>query len=212
MLAANMSERKSSLTLKKCLVMYDNLKWQSQPPQWTVDGDRLTVTTGKNTDLWNRTFYGFTRKDGHLFYREVEGNFSAEVTLHASFDTLYDQLGLMIRSDDETWLKTGLEYSDNRAQVSAVLTRDGWSDWSTSAASDSEVKAGVRIRLSRHGDVVRVQKRDEAGSWHLIRLGHVDLPTTAQVGVMCCSPERTGFKAVFSDFWLGSAIPRDLHN
>lgn len=191
--------------------MYDDLKWHSQSPEWTVDGNRLTVTTGKDTDFWNRTFYGFTRKDGHLFYRDVTGDFSAEVTVHASFDTLYDQLGLMVRSDDDTWLKTGLEYSDDRAQVSAVLTRDGWSDWSTSAASDREVKAGMRLRLTRHGDVVRVQKCDDAGKWHLVRLGHLEMPTTVQVGVMCCSPERTGFKAEFSDFVLGPAIARDLH-
>lgn len=191
--------------------MYDDLQWRSPPLEWTVEGDRLTVVTGKDTDFWNQTFYGFTRKDGHLFYREVEGDFSAEVVLHATFDTLYDQLGLMVRANDETWLKTGLEYSDNQAQVSAVLTRNGWSDWSTSLASAQEVKAGLRIRLSRHGDVIRVQKQDQDGTWHLLRLGYLDLPSKVQVGLMCCSPEREGFRAVFSDFKIGPAIPRALH-
>lgn len=191
--------------------MYDDLIWQSPPADWTVDGDRLTVVTGEKTDFWNRTFYGFTRRDGHLFHREVDGDFSAEVTLHATFDTLYDQLGLMVRGDDATWLKAGLEYADGRAQVSAVLTRGGWSDWSTCAATDDEVRAGIRIRLTRHADVVRVQKRDFSGTWHLVRLGHLNLPAAAQVGLMCCSPERAGFRAVFSDFRIGDAIPRDLH-
>ncbi|MEO0547046.1 MAG: DUF1349 domain-containing protein [Pseudomonadota bacterium] len=191
--------------------MYDGLAWRSPPPHWAVEGERLTVTTGDRTDFWNRTFYGFTRKDGHLFYSEVAGDFSAEVTLHASFDTLYDQLGLMLRGDDANWLKAGLEYSDNRAQLSAVLTRNGWSDWSTSAASDREVQDGVRIRLTRHGDTVRVQRWSQDGTWHLVRLGHLDLPAATQVGLMCCSPERAGFKAVFSDFHIGAAIPRDLH-
>ncbi|MCL4148475.1 UNVERIFIED_CONTAM: hypothetical protein GTU68_045691 [Idotea baltica] len=168
--------------------------------------------TGENTDFWNRTFYGFTRKNGHLFYTNVQGDFSAEVTLHASFDTLYDQLGLMVRADDEAWLKAGLEYSDDRAQVSAVLTRGGWSDWSTSVASDDDMASGMRIRLTRHDDVLRVQKLVRAGEWQLIRLGYLDLPNVVQVGLMCCSPERGGFKAEFSDFKLGSAIPRDLHH
>lgn len=192
--------------------MYEDLKWRSPPPDWRVDGDRLTVVTGKDTDFWNKTFYGFTRKDGHLFYREIEGDFSAEVTLHAKFDTLYDQLGLMVRASDDTWLKTGLEYSDDQAQVSTVLTRGGWSDWSTSAATMDEVRAGLRVRLTRHGDVVRVQKQDRSGAWHMVRLGHLDLPAKADVGLMCCSPERTGFQAVFSDFRIGPAIPRDLHD
>ena len=192
--------------------MYDALKWHSQPPEWNVDGNRLYVITGEKTDFWNRTFYGFSRKDGHLFCQDVEGDFSAEVTLHASFDTLYDQLGLMVRVNDDTWLKTGLEYSDNRAQVSAVLTRGGWSDWSTSAASDDDVKNGIRIRLTRHDDTLRVQRQDHGGQWQLIRLGYLNLPSVVQVGLMCCSPERAGFKAEFSDFKLGSPIPRELHD
>ena len=191
--------------------MYDQLTWQSPPQEWDVDGTHLKVVTGEKTDFWNRTFYGFTRKDGHLFYRDVKGDFSAEVTLHATFDTLYDQLGLMVRADDETWLKTGLEYSDDRAQMSAVLTRGGWSDWSTSVASEDEVNAGVRIRLTRHKDVLRVQKQDRDSTWHLMRLGYLDLPASVQVGLMCCSPERAGFVAEFSDFRLGHAIGRDLH-
>ncbi len=192
--------------------MYKELMWQSPPSEWSIDGNRLSVITGNKTDFWSRTFYGFIRKDGHLFYRYVEGDFSVAVTLHAAFETLYDQLGLMIRVDDETWLKAGLEYSDGRAQLSTVLTRDGWSDWSTTAVSNDDVDAGVRIRLTRHGDVLRVQKQDPNGVWHLMRLGYLDLPVTAQVGLMCCSPERAGFKAVYSEFQLGESIARDLHD
>lgn len=193
--------------------MYEGLMWRSPPPpEWSIDGSRLSVITGDKTDFWNRTFYDFTRKDGHLFYRQVEGDFSVEVTLHATFETLYDQLGLMIRVDDENWLKTGLEYSDSRAQFSTVLTRDGWSDWSTTAVSNDDVQAGIRIRLTRHGNVLRVQKKDSSGLWHLMRLGYLDIPEAAQAGLMCCSPERAGFNAVYSDFHLGRPISRDLHD
>lgn len=153
--------------------MYDDLTWHSPPADWSVKGNRLTVVTGERTDFWGRTHYGFVRTNGHLLYREVAGDFTAE--------------------------------------VSAVLTRDGWSDWSTSVASDEEVRAGLRVRLTRHGDVVRVQRRDGNGTWHLVRLGHLALPPVAQVGVMCCSPERAGFRAVFSDLVIGPAIARDLH-
>ncbi len=192
--------------------MYEGLQWQSPPPEWSTDGNRLSVFTADKTDFWNRTFYDFVRRDGHLFYRQVEGDFSAEVTLHARFDTLYDQLGLMIRADDEHWLKTGLEYSDGRAQLSTVLTRDGWSDWSTAEVTTDKVDAGVRIRLTRHGNVLRVQMLDQSNTWHLMRLGYLNLPATAQVGLMCCSPERAGFNAVYSEFYLGEPISRTLHD
>lgn len=185
--------------------------WMNPPADWSVEGDRLTAVTGERADFWNRTFYYFTRSNGHVLHRDVEGDFSCEVSFHAAFDTLYDQLGLMVRTSDTPWLKTGLEYSDGRAQLSTVLTR-GWSDWSTSIASDEEVAAGVRIRMTRHDDALPVQKCDLTGTWHLIRFGHLELPHVAQVGLMCCSPERAGFRAVFEDFRIGPPIPRALHD
>jgi regulation of enolase protein 1 (concanavalin A-like superfamily) len=33
-----------------------------------------------------------------------------------------------------------------------------------------------------------------------------------QVGMMCCSPQRAGFKASFADFAVGPAIARELHD
>jgi regulation of enolase protein 1 (concanavalin A-like superfamily) len=43
----------------------------------------------------------------------------------------------------------------------------------------------------------------------LLRLGHLDLPATVDVGVMCCSPERAGLAATFRDFRIGPPISRD---
>lgn len=190
--------------------MYDKLTWHSTPAHWSVDGDTLIVKTDEKTDFWNRTFYGFTRSNGHFFYTEVNGDFSCEVTLLASFEVLYDQLGLTVRNDNANWLKTGLEYSDGQAQMSTVVTRD-WSDWSVTPVSKTEVADGVRIRLTRHEHTLRVQKRLTDGNWELVRLAHLDLPKTCQVGLMCCSPERAGFRAVFQDFQILPPIDRELH-
>ncbi len=191
--------------------MYDDLTWHGSPADWSIKHDVLTVVTGDRTDFWNRTFYGFTRSDGHFFYREVTGDFSCEVTLHADFEALYDQLGLMLRHDDACWLKTGLEFSDGHAQMSVVVTRE-WSDWSVTPAAEDEASRGIRIRLTRHGSDLRVQKRNPDGIWQLVRLAHLDLPPLCQVGMMCCSPERGGFRAVFSDFRILPPIARDLHD
>jgi len=190
--------------------MLDNMTWHSPPPKLAINGDTLTVETGYKTDLWNETFYGFRRLNGHFLYSEVTGDFSCEVTLHARFEELYDQLGLMVRSDDQRWLKTGLEYSDGAVQMSTVLTRD-FSDWSASPVTPKSAAAGVRIRLTRHDDALRVQRQEVNGGWTLVRLGYLSLAKTCQVGLMCCSPEREGFNAIFSNFNIMPAIPRDLH-
>ena len=190
--------------------MFDNLAWHNPPANWSVSDGRLVVETREKTDFWNRTHYGFTRRDGHFLFREVTGDFSCEVTLHSDFECLYDQLGLMVRRDDDCWLKTGLEYSDGAAQMSTVLTR-GFSDWSMCPVSRQEVSEGVTIRLTRHGSALRVQQLGPDRVWKMVRLGYLDLPETCQLGLMCCSPERAGYIATFSGFRILPAISRDLH-
>ena len=185
-----------------------NMSWLNEPPEWSVDGDSIQAVSGSSTDFWCETFYGFTRDSGHFYHRDVTGDFTAEVTLSGDYRELYDQSGLMVRADASTWLKTGIEYTDGRTHVSTVLTRD-FSDWSVVAWPD--YAGSLRIRLTRHGDALRVQCRARDGQWQLLRLGYLALPPTVQVGVMLCSPERAGFAASFTDFVVSDPISRDLH-
>ncbi|WP_240796352.1 DUF1349 domain-containing protein [Streptomyces sp. RFCAC02] len=188
---------------------FDGMRWLNEPPAWSVESGLLTATTGERTDFWRETFYGFVRDDGHFHHREVTGDFTARVTLSGDYATLYDQGGLMVRADERTWLKAGVEYTDGVPHVSAVLTR-GHSDWSVLPAPDAADR--VELRVTRHGDALRVQYRRADGGWQLLRLGYLPLPETCLVGVMCCSPERAGFTARFTDFAVTAPIPRDLHD
>jgi hypothetical protein len=187
--------------------MFGDMTWLNEPPQWSVDGPVLTATTGDRTDFWRETFYGFVR-DGHFLHREVTGDFTAEVTILGEFDTLYDQCGLMLRVDGQTWVKTGIEFTDGVTHVSAVVTR-GHSDWSVVALPDYDGR--LTLRLTRHGDAVRIQFHTGDGNWRMLRLAYLPMPANCRVGVMCCSPERAGFVARFTDFGVGEPISRELH-
>jgi uncharacterized protein len=188
--------------------MFQDLRWLGEPPDWSASADMLSVTTGERTDFWRRTFYGFTRDDGHFLYREVGGDFTATVTLDGDYEQLYDQLGLMLRVSDTDWLKTGIEFTGGVPHLSTVLTRD-FSDWSVMALPD--LRGPITVRLSRHAEALRVQYLDGAGHWHLSRLAYLPMPAVCQVGLMCCSPERSGFQARFTAFSITDPIDRDLH-
>ena len=56
--------------------------------------------TGEKTDFWNRTFYGFIPDSGHMSYNVAKGDFSAEVTVSAAYEQLYDEAGLMLKVDE----------------------------------------------------------------------------------------------------------------
>jgi hypothetical protein len=186
-----------------------SLTWTNPPAatEHLPDGG-LRVTTAEGGDWWRQTFYGYTRTSGHLLAAPVAGDFSAEVTVAASYDALYDQAGLMLWIDDATWVKAGVEMTDGAAYFSVVVTR-GMSDWSTILLPFAG--SPLRLRLTRHDDAIRVQLRTPSGVWLLARLAALsDAP--GRVGPMACSPTRAGFVATFTDFSLGRAIDRALHD
>jgi regulation of enolase protein 1 (concanavalin A-like superfamily) len=185
-----------------------SMTWLNPPPQATIDGNRVTLTTGDRTDFWRKTHYGFIRDTGHFLHHPVNGDFSAEVTIAARFDALYDQAGLMLRIDETRWVKAGIEMTDGQPFFSTVITNDR-SDWSVAALPFNADR--IRLRLTRHADAIRVQVQRPDGGWLMTRLGYLE-GGAAQVGIMACSPERAGFAASFLDYTCGPAIDRALHD
>ena len=187
--------------------MFSGMEWLNPPALGREGPDGLEVVTAGATDFWRETFYGFIRHSGHVLHQPVTGDFSAEVTVTGAYETLYDQAGLMLIVSDTRWIKCGVEVTDGRAVFSTVVT-NGRSDWATMPLPFAADR--LRLRLTRHGDCVRVQVQDPAGGWIMARLAYLpDGPS--RVGIMACSPERAGFRAVFSDYTCGPAIPRTLH-
>jgi regulation of enolase protein 1 (concanavalin A-like superfamily) len=184
--------------------------WRNQPPFYEERGDTLVVKTGKDTDYWNNTFYGFKHADGHFHATEVSGDFSFEVTFYASYQRLYDQAGAMLLVDDENWLKCGVELTDGAMHFSVVVTRDDQSDWSVLKLS-VRTDASVTLRLTRHAEALRVQLREPDGTWQLVRLCFLSMGETVEVGPMACSPTGEGLEVTFTRLELGEAISRELH-
>jgi len=186
--------------------MPNGMSWLNEPPQWSDEDGVIRVRTGLKTDFWRRTFYGYVTDNGHFYRRPVTGDFTAEVVVSAGHSTLFDQAGLMLRAAATTWLKTGLEVTSGAVQLSTVLTRD-FSDLSVVPVPGYD--GALALRLTRFGDAVCVHRRDGDGSWQLVRLGHLDLPETVDVGVMCCSPSREGLEVTFRDFRIGDPMSRE---
>ncbi|ESZ50293.1 DUF1349 domain-containing protein [Mesorhizobium sp. RSR565B] len=186
------------------------LTWLNPPPHHAFGDGIVHVRTGRETDFWRETFYGFWRDNGHFLYRPVEGDFSAEVTVKGDYKVLYDQAGLMLRLSETHWIKAGIEYTDGLAHFSVVVTSDT-SDWSLLSIPTGP--DGVRIRLTRHAEAIRIQYLDSTDShWKPVRLAYFPISKSVDVGMMCCSPQREGFEVTFSGFTVGPPISRQLHD
>jgi len=183
--------------------------WLNEPRAWRADDGVLDVTTDHGSDFWRETHYGFTRDSGHFLALPSAGDFTAQLRVRAQYEKLYDQAGLMVRVDDERWVKAGIELSDGRAMLSSVLTV-GQSDWATAPyegnASDFWLRATVL------GGVLRLQASADGVRWPLLRLAPFPVASSYQVGPMCCTPERAGLEVRFSDFSLTAPLGKALHD
>lgn len=184
--------------------------WHNEPPFHEQRGDALVVRTGKDTDYWNNTFYGFRHDNGHFRATPVSGDFSLELSLSADYQRLYDQAGAMLRVDGDNWLKCGVEFTDGALHFSVVVTRDDQSDWSVMPLQGDK-EAPVTLRLTRHAEALRVQVRQADGTWALVRLCYLRMPGTVEVGPMTCSPTGEGLEVTFSRISIGEPISRELH-
>ena len=178
---------------------FTSMYWLNEPPEWGLENGVLHVTTDERTDFWRETHYGFVRDNGHFFYTEAEGDFTAEVTFSAAYEHLYDQAGLMLRLDARHWVKAGVEYSDRQRLLSTVVTKER-SDWSV--ASLPKETDEVTLQLTRRGSALLVREVQGERS-NLLRLADFPDSDSIQVGVMCCTPERAGLQASFRTFRIG---------
>ncbi len=189
--------------------MFTQGSWLNAPEKFTRDEAQLRVTTDANTDFWRTTSYGFIRDSGHFFGTHIDGAFTAQLHVAAQYSALYDQAGMMVRIDAQHWIKCGVEFSDGQLLLSTVLTLDK-SDWAVSLAP--AMADGFWLRVTVEKGVIRVQYSTDGLRWPLLRLAPFPEAGHYLVGPMCCTPERGGLEVVFSQFSLGPALQKELHD
>ncbi|WBS00710.1 DUF1349 domain-containing protein [Pseudoduganella sp. SL102] len=189
--------------------MFDRCTWLNEPPSHHIDDGALQVVTGDGTDFWRITSYGFIRDSGHFLGQPVAAPFTAQVRVEADFTELYDQAGLMVRIDAHRWLKAGVEFSDGQAMLSTVLTNE-LSDWATMPAPP--LPEGFWLRVTVENGAIRIQYSADGRTWPMLRLAPFPAAEQYLVGPMCCTPQRAGLAVRFSDFTVGPALGKDLHD
>ncbi|MFF7154827.1 DUF1349 domain-containing protein [Streptomyces sp. NPDC008139] len=184
-------------------IPWSDATWLNPPAEAVADSTGLHVTAHEGSDFWRTTSYGFVRDDGHALLTPFPSGTAIEVTFVADFTELYDQAGVLVRVDAESWIKAGVEISDGSPQVGAVVTH-GTSDWSLAPVPDW---AGheVTVRVSRSGDAVTVRARRADDPWRTIRLAWLDPAADARAGLFCCAPQRPGLRVHFTRLSSGPA-------
>ena len=177
----------------------DIMEWYNEPNSWSIENEKLLMDVTPQSDFWRKTHYGFVVDDGPFYYSNRGGEFEVSVKITGDYISRYDQMGLMLRIDEEHWIKTGIEYVDGVYNFSTVVTND-YSSWSVIALK--EKPAAVWIKAIRRIDAVEIFYSLDGKSFQLSNLAYFPEYKSAMVGMMAASPDGQGFKAVFENFQI----------
>lgn len=181
--------------------LLSRMSWLNPPAQENYNAGALTMRSKGRTDFWRKTFYGYVTDNGHFLNVRAAGDFSFSARVDGNYAALYDQAGLMVRLDEQNWMKCGSELVEGRRWASVVFTRD-FSDWST---MDDLTQVGpVYWRVLRRKDSIEAQCSKDGEKYLTIRQGYFPPKVEVMVGVMSAAPEGTGFDATFDQLALES--------
>lgn len=191
------------------------LSWRPSAPRAArLEPRGLVVQPSPDTDQWARTHYGFEHTNAQQLGVDVTGDFVAITRLTMLPRLQYDQAGLFIFYDNDTWLKASCEYIPGGPhKLGSVVTQHGFSDWATAPVSETAGGAAglsFQFRVARLADAFLVHSRRADGEpWFLSRLARLprDAAAPCRVGLYACCPTGDGGAAVFHS--LEVRRPRD---
>ena len=176
------------------------MKWTREPKNYNVLPDKIEIVTDPHTDLWQRTYYHFRNDNAPVLQISTdERYFSFVVKTEFESKNRFDQCGVVMYLDSENWLKSSIEYENDKFQhLGSVATNMGYSDWATTAI-DASIKS-MWYRFSRREDDFCIECSADGINYSQMRICHMWKATgTIQVGIYACSPENSSFKATFTN-------------
>lgn len=177
--------------------------WTNPPVSEVHEGGDLLVTAAQGSDAWRTTAYGFVHESEHALVRGFTPDCAVEVSFLCELSEQFDQAGLMVRADPETWVKAGVELSDGVPQLGAVVTRQ-YSDWSV-APVPQWLGRVVTIRASRAGNALTIRARVDNGDWGLVRVCSWRDHLETVAGPHLAAPTRAGLTVRFLSWDVGEA-------
>ncbi|MCT2409350.1 DUF1349 domain-containing protein [Chryseobacterium antibioticum] len=175
----------------------EKMNWFNEPEKWEIKNNSLSMFVTPQSDYWRISHYGFTVDDAPFYYTTYGGEFEAKVKITGNYKARFDQMGLMLRTDEKNYIKAGIEFVDGKYNLSTVVTH-GTSDWSVITLD--KVPSTVWIKAIRRLDAVEVFYSFDDTHYTMMRNAYLQDNTPVMVGLMAACPDGNGFTAVFEGF------------
>lgn len=175
----------------------EKMQWFNEPQQWEIKDKSLSMFVTPKSDYWRISHYGFTVDDAPFYYATYGGEFEVKVKIRGIYKERFDQAGLMLRIDNENYIKTGIELVDGKFSLSTVVTHKT-SDWSVITLE--RLVPYIWIKAVRRLDAVEIFYSFDDKDYKMMRNAWLQDNTPVMVGVMAACPDGDGFKVRFENF------------
>ncbi|MEM7760964.1 MAG: DUF1349 domain-containing protein [Cyanobacteria bacterium P01_A01_bin.40] len=196
-------------------------KWLNQPKLFEITDRSVKIASEPNTDLWQRSYYGFRNDNAPALLFESKINFSFTAKASFQYHGRFDQCGLIIYLDSDNWFKASIEYENEKiSRLGSVVTNYGYSDWAT---TDIPTTTAMWYRLSRRGSDFLIESSPNGINFEQMRIfhlhclgetstemGRLNPPAPAKqpidFGLYACSPLNSSYEAKFDHFKLDNCL------
>ncbi|PST83942.1 DUF1349 domain-containing protein [Pedobacter yulinensis] len=175
----------------------EKMQWFNEPEKWEIKNNVLTMFVTPQSDYWRISHYGFTVDDAPFYFGTYGGEFEVKVKITGNYKARFDQMGIMLRTDQENYIKAGIEFVDGSYNLSTVVTHKT-SDWSV--IKQDKALPFVWIKAVRRLDAVEVFYSFDDKEYTMMRNAYLKDNTPVMVGLMAASPDGKGFEARFEHF------------
>jgi len=175
----------------------EKMQWFNEPERWEIKHNSLIMQVTPKSDYWRISHYGFTVDDAPFYYANYGGEFEAKVKLTGGYKARFDQMGLMVRTDHQNYIKAGVEFVDGKFNVSTVVTHEK-SDWSVTTLD--KVPPFIWIKVVRRLDAIEIFYSLDDRTYIMTRNAPLQDNAPVMVGLMAACPDGDGFQAKFESF------------
>lgn len=188
----------SLMSIKTSAQSLTKMNWFNEPEKWEIkDKNTFSLFVPAKTDYWRISHYGFTVDDAPFYYATYGGEFEVKVKITGNYVTTFDQMGLMLRINEEEWIKAGVEFVNGKQNVSAVVTHKT-SDWSV--VELEKAPASIWMKAVRKLDAVEIFYSFDDKKYTMLRTCYFKDNTPVMVGLVAACPDGKGFNATFENF------------
>lgn len=172
------------------------LAWQNQPVDWKLEGGKLSIKAGKQTDWFISPIDGERHENSPRLVFQPADDFvlSAKVTL--PFDAQWDAGVLVLYANDNQWAKLCFEKSvEGQPTIVSVVTRTYSDDNNHFPIRGNS----VYLKIAKAGQVILFYASEDGKKWISVRAFTFGPDVKVRAGFSSQSPTGATTTATFEE-------------